>query len=658
MSTTANPPSPQPFRLEMKVCQVNLTTKSVETRIISPEIVKKYLGGIGVLMEYLFQEMEPLTDPLGPNNILVFLTGLFSATNVPFSGRFTALTKSPLTGTIGESNSGGHWGPALRKTGFDALVFQGVAPELSSVVIRNDKVEIVETPDLQGLDTNETEDHFKKIYGKKTQVACIGPAGERLVLVSGIVTDKGRIAARCGVGAVMGSKRLKAVVVEGTHKPIIYDERGLNEAKKQFLSQLKKKPNRVERLLGNHKERFYPLLRKAKIRNFKLIASNRLIVDGLKTWGTSGSTAILTELGDAPIKNWSGSPNKDFPKKKSLRLEGDSITVHQIKRYACQSCPVACGGIMSYEDDERHLQETHKPEYETLAMFGTNLLNDDLGSIIALNDYCNRQGVDTISMGGLLAFAIEGLERQLLPREDFGELALTWGDPTNYLSFLEAICERRGIGDLFANGVDAVTAHYGIKDTEIAVSVRNQIVAAHDPRWKSTQIIPYLLDPSPGRHTPYIDLMKSYSNLTKDYKLDKSRSIFDYYMYQQVISTLGLCKFGLVSGNYPTLKFLQAVTGLDVGIEEVILVGERIFTLKHLFNLREGINPNNNRVSPRLLGDPPLKTGPLKNRRVETHNILSEFQTQLGWDPETAIPSQEHLSTLGLDQLGLFLDRS
>ncbi|MHA2340888.1 MAG: aldehyde ferredoxin oxidoreductase N-terminal domain-containing protein, partial [Candidatus Hodarchaeales archaeon] len=428
------------FSNQLKIGIIDLTSQLVTSESVSfnSNEFTQYLGGDGFVAEYLLKNMPAGIDPLSPENYLCFITGVLSATKVPFSGRYTVVGKSPLTNTWGEANSGGRFGPELRKTGFNILIIGGKAENLSTIIVTNDKIEIKPSPQLKGLDGTETEDILKNKYGKKVQVASIGLAGENLVLISGIVTDKGRIAARSGLGAVMGSKNLKAIVARGTKSIPIANPDELNELRKLVNKRINKglpplmKPGlKASTVLA-------PWIRRFRIKNYGSMATSNMIIETYKKWGTCAGSAIMVETGDAPVKNWSGS-YQDFPLKKSMEITGDNITKYQIKNYACHSCPLACGGIMSYSDERYNIEETHKPEYESLIMLGANLLNDDLGSIFELNEFCNRQGLDTIAAGSLLAYTIEAMEKGLISEREIGECKITWGDPTNYLKLLKKV---------------------------------------------------------------------------------------------------------------------------------------------------------------------------------------------------------------------------
>jgi aldehyde:ferredoxin oxidoreductase len=584
---------------------------------------------------------------LGPDNILCFITGLLSGTTVPFSGRYIVAGKSPLTGTWGEANSGGRFGPELRQTGFDLLLIKGKASELSILYITNDSIEIIPFPSLKGLDCVETEEKLKNKFGGKVQVASIGLAGENLALISGIVTDKARVAARSGLGAVMGSKNLKAVVVRGTKDIPIFDPDGLLELRTLINNWVSKGLNFLMKPSLKLSTTFAPWLRRFKIKNYATMSSSSMIIESYKRWGTAAGTAVCIETGDAPVKNWKGS-HKDFPLKKSTELTADSVTKYKVRKYGCKRCPMPCGGIMHYKDERYDIPKTQKPEYETLAMLGSNILNNDLGSVYAMNDYCNRQGLDTIAVGSILGFLMEATEKETISKRDLDGLDISWGNSTDLLPLIKKITNREGIGDLLAEGVGKAAKKLG--GEEFAIHINNQAIPAHDPRFSKAFIIPYRLDPAPGRHTPFTEVMIDIAKFNKMYpSLDKKNRTFDYYCYHQTISTVGLCQFGLAIGNYPALEFINLVTGFELSIEDLIAIGERTLTIKHLFNLREGVNPLDYKLPIRILER--AEDGP--NRDVslieEETKIINEFLTAMKWDLDTTIPDSDHLRELGLE---------
>lgn len=635
-----------PKNLNYTILLVNLSNKKIEVKTISYNhaIFKKYLGGLGLIAEYIMDNTSPNIDPLGSENVLCFVTGIFSGTNIPFSGRFTVVGKSPLTGTWGEANCGGKFGPELKKTGYDAIIVIGKSDELSIIKINDQEVTINRATELKGKDCFETEEILKQAFDMKSQVASIGMAGENQVLISGIVTDKGRIAARCGLGAVMGSKNLKAIIVRGTKsifeaKPEEIKEIGLLMRKK-----IKKGPHAILKPSLKATTAFSPWLRRFGVKNLGSLSPNSIILESLKRWGTAAGTAVSVEIGDAPVRNWKGN-YKDFPLKKSSKITSDGITQYQTKNYGCKTCPLACGGILTYKDELYNFKETKKPEYETLAMLGTNLLNEDLGSILAMNDYCNRQGLDTIASGSILGFLIEALQEGYINKDQIDGLTLDWGIPDNYLTILEKIVKREGVGDILANGVGETASKLGLIDKNIAIHVKNQAIPAHDPRFSNSLVLPYLLDPAPARHTAFMELIMDISKFSSFYKSKKSSRFFDFYCYLQIVTTLGMCQFGLQTGEFPVLELVNLMTDLNFSMEDIIKAGHRTLVIKHLFNLREGVNIFENQLPDRIK---PSSKEFTDEEDLKLVPMINDYLTYLGYDLEEKIFRKEILTALDL----------
>jgi len=305
---------------------------------------------------------------------------------------------------------------------------------------------------------------------------------------------------------------------------------------------------------------------------------------------------------------------------------------------------------VEFKDERFDLPVTHKPEYETLAMFGPNLLTDDIGLIYKLNDYCNRQGLDTIAVGSILGCILEAKEKNLLTNQDLNGLKPEWGGSIDFLEITKKIVNRDGIGDVLADGPEKVAERFGLEN--ISIHIKNQAIPAHDPRFSKTILISYKLDAAPGRHTPFIEHMIDLAKFNEMFpSLDKKNCIFDFYMYHQAISSFGVCQFGLLTGNFPALEFVNLVTGLNLTVKDIITIGERIFSVKHFFNLREGINPLNFTTPSRILRN--ATDGPNKKISLidEENQIINNYIAALKWDKETSIPDHEHLKDLGLYEL-------
>ncbi len=643
-----------------KVLWVDLGTREVREELLPETVYRRFLGGYGLGVSLLYERMPAGTDPLGPGNILAFLPGLLTGSGAPFSGRFMVVARSPLTGGWGEANCGGHFGPALRGTGYDGLFITGASDRPVYLYLNGRQVEVREATSLWGLDTVQTEEALRGDTSPEVQVACIGPAGERLSLISGIVNDGGRIAARCGLGAVMGAKRLKAVVARGKERPPLADPEAFRNAAAAYRRLFRRRPSFWSTLTPAFLLRLLPLARRLHARLSG--GPTRFVIDSFRRYGTAAGTSALVELGDTPVRNWLGLGFRDFPLPRSSRLSDESVIRHNIRPYACHSCPVACGAIVRLPDGSRG----HKPEYETLAAFGPLLLNDDLEAVMVCAEVCNRAGLDTISAGVTLAFALEAAERGWLPLELAREWALVapppwrWGDSGVIVELVRRMADRSpGLGEWLADGVRRAAAHLGPEAREAAMHAGGQELPMHRGLYEPGVALGYALDPAPGRHTstqsgmtelrayaPYFALCGlrpagRYDHVAKGPTLAVVISILRAY------DSLGLCHFALQMGGPPFLAWLNAATGWGVDEAEFLRIGRRIQVLRHAFNAREGLPPRFD-LPARERGEPPQEDGPTAGVTLDLEAMAAGYFAALGLDPDTGRPLPETASELGL----------
>jgi aldehyde:ferredoxin oxidoreductase len=640
------------------ILSIDLSQGTVNKERLAPQLYREHLGGYGLGVRLLYDRMAPGADPLGPENILGFFPGLLTGSGVVFSGRFMVTAKSPLTEGWGECNCGGHFGPILRSAGLDGLLVTGASPRPVYLAIDEGQVEIRDASHLWGLDTAETEQRIKETMGRGTQVVSIGPAGERRVLLASIMTDGGRAAARSGLGAVMGSKRLKAIAVRGSKKLPVYDRDELTRLSRDYARIFDREPARLSRLLARLGPTFAPMLGRLRMRASS--GPTDAIVYVYREYGTCLGTAFSTEIGDAPIHNWRGVGARDFPMSRSERISDDAVIQHRARRYHCRNCPVGCGGILHAEDDGDGARKVHKPEFETLVAFGPLLLNDDLEAILRINEMCDRYGLDTISTGATVAFALECAEKGLIEPEGPGALALTWGNAEAIVELVRSIALREGIGDLLADGVKRAAARLGEKAQTFALHVGGQELPMHDSRHLPLLGLAYVVDPTPARHNTANGGVLDAPSLRDLYASEKLRRAARYEVqgqgrllallnrYIQVVNCAGLCMFSLQMGRPPLLEWLEAATGWEVALCDLLQIGHRIQILRHAFNLREGIRPRDFSLPPRASGHPPLDAGPSKGVTLDMETMVQEFFGAMGYDPATGIPTEEVLESLGL----------
>ncbi len=606
-------------------------------------------------------------DPLGEKNVLAFAPGLLSGTDAPFSGRFSIAGKSPLTGGWGDANAGGYFGPELKKSGYDILLVSGVSEKPVYIWINNGQAEIRDASRLWDKDTVDTEILIRdELNEQMAQIACIGQAGEKQSLISCVMTNGGRAAGRAGLGAVMGSKRLKAVAVRGEQKVPADDEELFNKVSSKIRSRLN--PSPLTRLAVKITRPITPLLLKvfgSRIASFANENTNGMMIETFRKGGTSLGLAMAVESGDAPVKNWNGVGIRDFPHNKADKISGASVTRYQKTRYSCASCPLGCGGLLDVENGSFAAKRVKRPEYETLAAFGSILLNSNLESIIKANDICNRYGMDTISAGATIAFALECYENGVINSKDTNGLDLRWGDHTQVVSLLKQMGEREALGDILADGVKKAAERIGKGSEKYAIHIGGQEPAMHDPRISPSIGTTYVVDAAPGRHTAggasFAESMgtKIPLNNIRLPKIDRyhytGKGVVHraWSNYVHAMNSLGLCEFG-TSGlitDIPVLELVNAATGWGLDAYGLLAIGERVQTARHLFNLTEGLNPKRCALPDRLKGQPPLDHGPSAGVTIDLDALVRDYYTSMDWDPETAWPSDEQLQTLGLKEL-------
>ncbi|MDP3063075.1 MAG: aldehyde ferredoxin oxidoreductase family protein [Chloroflexota bacterium] len=599
-----------------KLLDVDLTKGALKDYPLTDEMCQDYIGGYGFGAKILYERIKPGIDPLGPDNVLGLLTGPMTGTPCIEGNRWVAVCKSPLTGVWGDANCGGTFGPHLKFAGYDGVLLNGASKKAVYILIEDGVASLHDAADLWGKDSNETEDILKARHGRGTEVACIGVAGEKLSLISCIMNDKGRAAGRSGVGAVMGSKKVKAIAVKGKMEVPMANPKLAQELRAKYLKE------------------------------------HGGLFDFFHETGTPGIAGSSAQSGDSPVKNWGGAGTVDF-KEGIKNFAIDEIMKFQDKRYGCWRCSMACGGHWSVKDGPFKGVAHHKPEYETIAAFGTMNLMPHTPALIKLNEICNRAGLDTISTGCTISFVIECFENGVLTLEDTDGIPMNWGNHQSIIAMTEKLAKREGFGDLIADGVKKATERIGKDSAKYAIHVNGQELPMHDPRFDPAMATTFLLDATPGRHTqgneglfpPGLDLKRGdkyvYSGKGELHKTAAS--------LMHVVNAAGICQFGYFS--YPIgflTDFMTAITGKKWDIEECKKAGERIGTLRHAFNLREGHNPLKRNVPQRMIGVPPLKEGNLKGVTVDLNTLAQDYLKALDWDTKTTVPSKKKLEWLGL----------
>ena len=654
-----------------KILYIDLSSGTFHIERIADEIYETYLSGLGLGVYYLYQHIPAGCDPLGPDNMLGFVSGLLTATGSLMTGRWLAVCKSPLTGGWGDANCGGTLSPAIKRCGFDAIFIRGQAQQPVYVLVENEQVSIHDAGHLWGKkDTIESEEALLEEYkqwGKKASVAVIGAAGEKRSLLAGISNSGGRMAARSGVGAVMGSKNLKALVVCGDQPVSGTDPQQIKALNKQYTRSIRNQ--KLQNMVSGGM--FPPLGRILLGGTVTKRIPGILYAALLKKWGTNISNTLGMRCGDNPIMNWKGSV-KQFSRRSFKHLNPDLITDTEIRKYGCYSCAISCGGICQMKDAESgQIRETHKPEYETINAFGGLLMNSDLEAIYQINDMLNRAGMDSISAGGTVAFALECYEQGLIDGSDTAGLELTWGDAKAITELVRRMILREGIGNILADGTRLAARQIGKGADRFAVHAGGQEPGMHDGRLDPQLGLQYSVDPTPGRHTIgsglYYNMMQLWrftDAAPRSALLYPRKKEFQPSEENAVISTLsssikmvldgaGGCLFALISGlhNWRLFDYLNAATGWEKSADEYLLIGKRIQTLRQLFNIRENIDPRQNTLNARALGNPPQSQGPLKNKQVAIDEMRRMHWKYYGWDEESGIPLAGTIHDLGLSKL-------
>jgi aldehyde:ferredoxin oxidoreductase len=646
-----------------KVLWVDLTRKKIHEEIMPENIYRTYLSGLGLAVNLLFDRIPAKADPLGPDNVLGFVSGLLTGTGSLFAGRWMVVGKSPLTGTWGDANCGGNFSPAIKHCGYDGIFFYGASSNPVYFCMHKGRAELRDAAEFWGKDTLETEKRIKKEPDcKNARIACIGPAGEKLSLISGISNDSGRMAARSGLGAVMGSKRLKAVVLSGARRIVSHHKDEIKALSSKCNASIQFMPPFPPAFMLAHMGTVLRAL-PAQPRT-EAIFLNTIYKIMLKRWGTTSLNQILIEVGDSPIKNWKGT-NEDFGPEKSNRLNPDIFSEGVFVKYHCYACPLGCGGIYTKPGT---LEAVHKPEYETVLALGGLCMNDDAESIFQMNDLLNRAGMDTISTGGVVAFAIECYEKGILSRKETGGLDLRWGNSNAILSLVDQMINREGLGDVLADGVKVAAAKIQQGSEKFAIHAGGQELAMHDGRYDPGFAVHNCVEATPGRHTIgsqlYYELFRLWEKIKglpepdiiylkkSKYKPDKEKALASAACskFMNVINAAGACFYGALLGpeSFPLFDWLNAATGWEKTPEAYMEIGERIQTRKQQFNIKHGIHPADIQMPDRALGRPPLKQGANKGRSISIEKMVSDYWSVFDWDPQTGRPTSKALQRLGL----------
>ncbi|MFX1539294.1 MAG: aldehyde ferredoxin oxidoreductase family protein [Promethearchaeota archaeon] len=585
---------------DAQILWVSLSQQSAKEVPFSADNYAKFLGGRGLGVKLLYDRVNPEIDPLSPDNLLIFAVGPLTATSVPTAGRFAVVTKSPLTGTIFDSNCGGYFGPQLRRAGFTAVVIEGRATSPVYLWINDDEIEFRSAEPVWGKEVSNTTDQLLDETDRKAQVACIGPAGENQVKLASIMNDKHRAAGRGGVGAVMGAKNLKAVVIQGTKKVTVSDEKQLDQV-----------VSRVRRLL-----------KKDSITN-----------KSLPVYGTAVLVNLINEYGLLPTYNFQEGTFND-----AEGVSGEKLLERIfVKRYHCFGCPIGCGRIT-----RAYGEEGGGPEYETIWALGPQCGVNDLEWIAAANNRCNELGLDTISLGSTIGCAMELVQKGNLDAQ------LSFGDTDGLIKLIDEIALAKGLGAELGEGSKILATRYNAP--ELAMQVKGLELPAYDPRGVQGHALASATSNRGGCHLRgYMigpEILGSPVLVDRDRIEGKAGLVNLFQNLSAAMDSMILCRFTTFAFSVQDYADLvTAATDLSVNGKELLQIGERIWNLERLFNIREGFSAKDDCLPPRF--SKPLPEGGSRNRIVHLEKMLPEYYRIRGWS------SQGHPSKAKLKQLNI-----
>mgnify|MGYP000462778802 FL=1 len=607
-----------------KILKVDLTTKSIKTEPVDLEVSKKYLGGKGYAIYLLYQYIKEYEakgispkdiDPLGPENVLIFATG--PATGVagfPSPGRHHIMTlKAPLTGSIGSGNSGGEWGIYLKFSGFDMIVIEGASEEPVYLSIVDGNAEIRDAKDLWGKNTFDTSRILQKRIGRKnTRVACIGPAGENLVYMASIINDKHRSGGRGGLGAVMGSKKLKAIVVSGSEKVKIADPENFKEVSKKVIEKMRKNP---------------------------------VTAQSLPSYGTAVLVKVINNAGILPYKNWNTGVNPDAD-----TISGETMAEkYLIKRKPCWGCIIGCGRVTKVESGPYQILYSEGPEYESIWSLGSSTAVGNIEAIIKANHYCDELGMDTISMGSTIAAAMELNEKGYIPEEDLQGLDLRFGNASTMVEAVWRTAYKVGFGKYLALGSKRLCEIYG--HPEFSMSVKGLEMPAYDPRGAKGIGLGYATSNRGGCHVTAYTISPEILGIPE--KIDpltpegKAKWVITFQDFTDVVNSAVNCLFDTFAlGIEDYAELLSKVTGWSLTADQLMKIGERIYNLERVIINKYGFDGSHDTLPKRLLTDP-MPEGPAKGQVVELDKMKKEYYELRGWIDGK--PTPQKLKELGIE---------
>ncbi|AKG39266.1 MAG: aldehyde ferredoxin oxidoreductase family protein [Infirmifilum sp.] len=608
-----------------KILFVNLTDKTIRTEPIDPQVAEKYIGGKGYalyllyyryLKEYMAKGMSPKdVNPLGPENVLIFATGpITGVAGVPSPGRYHVMAlRSPLTGSVGSANSGGEFGPYMKFAGYDMIVVEGASEKPVYLEVVNGHAEIKDASDIWGRNVFDTTRVLKnRVKAKNVSVACIGPAGENLVLMANIMNDDHRAAGRTGLGAVMGSKKLKAIVVAGEEKPQVAKPDEFRELSRNLIERMKKNP---------------------------------VTGEGLPTYGTAVLVNIINQAGMLPYKNWQFGYNPEADK-----ISGETLAkTFLIKRRPCWGCQIGCGRVVKVESGPYQILYSEGPEYESIWALGNTTGVMDLAAVIKANHLCDELGMDPISLGSTIACAMELREKGYIPEEDLQGIDLRFGNAAALVESIWRTAYKSGFGAKLALGSKRLAEMYGAP--ELSMSVKGLEMPAYDPRGAKGIGLNYATANRGGCHVTGYTISPEILGLPQ--KIDpltpegKAQWVKIFQDLTDVVNSAVNClfvTFALGAQDYADL--FNTVAGFNFTTDDVMTIGERIYNLERYIMSYYGFSAKDDTLPKRLTHEP-MPEGPVKGQVVELDKMLAEYYKLRGW--VDGVPTKEKLKQLGIE---------
>ncbi len=611
-----------------QILRVNLTSGTINVENLDPAWARQTLGGAGLATRYLFELTSPGIDPLGPENPLIFMTGALTGTPSASASRYSVVAKSPQTNYWGQSNSGGFFGPALKWSGFDGVIFEGASSTPVYLTILDGKAELHDASHLWGMSVPECDDRLQAEISRSVTVSCIGPAGENLVRYAAIMNNKGRAAGRTGMGAVMGSKRLKAIVCGGNRHISLSDAEGFKRVTKRQHEYM----------------------------------DESLLKIGFDTFGTNMIADMVNVRGGYPTLNWQKGSFEQIDNV-NAQAETDQVLVEGVR---CFACPVACGRGTEIREGKWKGARGEGPEYETMDTLGAMCGVDDLNAITMANYRCNELGLDTISTGATISFAMECYQKGILTPEQTGGIPLEFGNPDLVVDLVEKIGKREGVGDLLAEGSMRMADRLGGGSQHFAMHVKGLELPAYDPRAAKITGLGYVTANRGGDHMngyiqgpTFIDIpfmIVDESTIRNPLVADPqdARVLIEMENALSVLDALGGCKFmGILLSANEIVDLVQTATGWDFDLAEFRKCGDRLQTMARAYCVREGLRREDDILPGRLMGDP-LPDGPAKGMvldRSSLEKMKDAYYEVRGWDVTTGIPTPAKLRELELDYL-------